>query len=362
MNRYLYATVMPMTSKDKITSRADAAKLSEAKRAAGKVVGFTSGVFDLLHPGHVQYLEEARSRCDFLIVGINSDVSVRGLKGALRPICPENDRAAVIAGLASVDHVFIFGEKNNNQNVIDISPSIYFKAGDYQLDTLSSKPLVEERGGRVELVSFLGGRSSTDIIDRISQLTNPVMAPEMVQPAPLPKPAVFLDRDGTINFLRDYLSESSKFELIPGVIEGLKKLQAAGYRLIITTNQPGVGLGYFSREDVYRVHSYFLSLVFKEGIMIDKIYFCPHNESERCSCRKPATGMIDRAVSELNIDRSKSVVIGDMTTDVLFGRNAHCQTVLVKTGKGGSDNKYDLTPDFTAEDLNDAADWIVARE
>lgn len=354
-------SVEGMTSRSKIVSREQAALLAAEMRRDGKIIGFTSGVFDILHPGHVQYLEEARARCACLIVGINSDLSVRALKGPLRPVCSENDRAAVIAGLACVDQVFIFGEKNNNQNVIQISPSIYFKAGDYQLDSLSSKPLVEERGGRVELISFLGGKSSSDIIGRIAQMTNPTLAPETVQPMPVAMPAVFMDRDGTINVLCDYLSETAKFELIPGVIEALKKLQAGGYRLIVTTNQPGVGLGYFSREDVYRIHSYFLSQVTKEGIVIDKIYFCPHGEAERCACRKPNTGMIDRAVSELNIDRARSFVIGDMTTDILFGKNGGCKTVLVQTGKGGSDKKYDVVADHVAPSLREAADWILAR-
>ena len=136
-------------------------------------------------------------------------------------------------------------------------------------------------------------------------------------------------------------------------------LQAAGYRLIVTTNQPGVGLGYFTREDVYRLHSHFLTLVSREGIMIDKIYFCPHNEAEGCDCRKPNPGMIDRAVSELNIDRERSFVVGDMTTDILFAKNGRCKSVLVETGKGGQDKRYSATADFVAPSLREAADYIV---
>ena len=262
-----------MGNRDKIVTREAAAKKVAEIKASGKSVGYTSGVFDLLHPGHVQYLEDARAKCDFLVVGVNSDLSVRTLKGPTRPICPEGDRVRVIAGLSSVDMVFIFGEQNNNQNITSLVPSVYFKAGDYDLDKLSSKPLIEAAGGRVELIPFLSGRSSSGIIEKIAHLSDPAFAAESVIAPPAAMPAVFMDRDGTINVLREYLSDVNLFELIPGVIEGMKLLQEAGFRLVVTTNQPGVGLGYFTREDVYRINSRFLSMVTREGIRIDKIYF-----------------------------------------------------------------------------------------
>lgn len=344
-----------------IVTREQAAATVSQWRSEGKVVGYTSGVFDLIHPGHVQYLNDARSRCDYLVVGVNSDLSVRHLKGPTRPICSEQDRAAVIAGLKAVDLVFIFSEQNNNLNITELKPTVYYKAGDYDVSKLSSAPLIESIGGRVELVPFLAERSSSSIIERIAHISDPAFVPEKLVATPEAKPAVFLDRDGTINVLKDYLSDPEQFELLPGVCEALRALQQSGFRLIITTNQPGIGLGYFTREALYRVNSRFLGMMKREGIVIDKLYFCPHSEAEFCSCRKPKPGMIDRACSELNIVRKKSFVVGDMTSDIEFGKQATCRTILVATGQGGRDKRYSALPDYQAPSLREAADWVISQ-
>ena len=351
-----------MNTNSKIVDRAEAIAQVKALRAAGKVVGYTSGHFDLVHPGHVQYLEDARARCDFLVVGINSDASIRNLKGPGRPVNEEWDRQRVIAGLASVDLVFVFSEPNNNRNIELLIPSVYYKAGDYDLSRLSSKPLIEAQGGRVELIPLLAGRSSTSIFKKIEHVAHPSFAVETAVPSLSQAPAVFVDRDGTINELRDYLSDVSQFSIIPGALEGLKTLQNAGFRIVVTTNQPGIGLGYFTREDMYRIHSRMLQSASALGLLIDKIYFCPHSDAEKCNCRKPATGMIDRAVSELNIDRSRSFVIGDMTADLQFAVNARCTSILVKTGKGGTDKRFDVKPCFECASLAEAAAKIVLGE
>ena len=346
----------------KLVSRESAAASSALLKSSGKVVGYTSGVFDLLHPGHVQYLEDARARCDYLIVGVNADISVRQLKGPKRPICSEYDRAAVIAGLSSVDLVFIFVEQNNNQNIIELAPTIYFKAGDYDKSKLSSAPIVESQGGRVELIPFLAERSSSSIIERIAHLADPIFAAEQLLPTPQLQPAVFLDRDGTINVLKDYLSDPDQLELIPGAIEGLRALQQAGFRLVITTNQPGIGLGYFTREALYRVNSRFLGMMKREKIAIDKLYFCPHSEAELCDCRKPQPGMINRGCSELNIDRQCSFVVGDMTSDIEFAKRAGCRSVLLGTGQAGKDGRYQAVAEFSAPSLKEAASWIIEQK
>ena len=112
-------------------SREAAVGLAQQYRAAGKRIGYTSGVFDILHAGHVEYLEYARSRVDVLFVGVNSDASVRANKGPQRPINSEQQRAAVLAGLRAVSHLFIFSERNNNVNIELLRPDLYIKAGDY---------------------------------------------------------------------------------------------------------------------------------------------------------------------------------------------------------------------------------------
>lgn len=348
-------------SASKISTREALIPRIAALQAGGAKVGYTSGVFDLLHPGHVDYIEKARQQCDHLIVGVNSDASVKTYKDAIRPICGEDARAMVMAGLGAVDSVFIFGERNNNQTIELLKPDIYFKAGDYSKDSLSSAPIVEKYGGTVIIIPMLKGYSSSDIIDRIAHLSHPAFAvPEKVTPA-VPAPAVFLDRDGTINTQREYLHIPSEFELIPGALEGMKRLQEAGYLIIIVTNQPGIGLGYFQKEDLYRVNAELLKAATKIGLSIDKLYYCPHNKAENCSCRKPAPGMISRAVKELSIDLARSYVIGDMTSDLMLGKNAGCGSILVRTGKGGTDTLYTVTPDHVAEDVGAAAEWILSR-
>jgi rfaE bifunctional protein nucleotidyltransferase chain/domain len=343
----------------KIITRDEAATLCQGYKAKGKRVGYTSGVFDLLHPGHVAYLEAAKGLVDILIVGVNSDLSVRANKGPSRPITSERDRAGVLSGLAAVDHLFIFSELNNNINVELVKPDLYIKAGDYSSETLSSKAIVEKYGGRVELVPFEQGLSTTAIIEKVA-LGLISDAGQKIEYKPAP--AVFIDRDGTINEHVEYLSDPKKFVAIPGSFAAMKRLQDLGYRIIVVSNQPGVGLGYFSLEDLYAVNREMMRQATREGCSIDKIYFCPHSKADNCRCRKPGTYFIERAAQELAVDVSKSFVIGDMTTDLKLGANAGCASILVKTGRGGDDGiDPSVKPTYTASDLTAAADWIVQQ-
>ena len=344
--------------KNIVISRDEVVRLREEYRGSGKTVGFTSGVFDLVHAGHVEYLEDAKSRVDVLIVGVNSDSSVRTNKGDARPIVSEAQRAEVVAGLRSVDHVFIFSELNNNENVLKIRPDVYLKAGDYSSDKLSSKQLVESYGGRVELVPFREGLSTTSIIKKISAASLLEEGPAMPHRR---APAVFVDRDGTINEHIEYLSDPAKFKVIPNSFKALKRIQDLGYRIIIVTNQPGIGLGYFSKEEFFAVNREMMKQASLAGCALDKIYFCPHSKSEKCPCRKPEPYFMKRAEEELNVDVAKSFVIGDMTSDVQLAKNAGCKGILVKTGRGGDDGMFAVTPDATVADLSGAADFIAAQ-
>jgi rfaE bifunctional protein nucleotidyltransferase chain/domain len=343
----------------KIITREELVSQRQRYKAAGKRVGYTSGVFDIVHPGHVQYLEDARALVDVLIVGVNSDLSVRTNKGPLRPINAEKQRAQVLAGLASVDHVFIFGELNNNRNVELLTPDIYIKAGDYSAEKLTSKAIVESYGGRVELVPFAQGLSTTSVIEKIQLALLSESGPQIRHE---PRPAVFLDRDGTINEHIEYLHDPAKFVVLPGCFEGIKKLQENGYRIIVVTNQPGIGLGYFTQEQLFEVNREMMRQASKAGCAFDKIYFCPHSKAEHCPCRKPGTYFLERAHQELSVDLKNSFMIGDMSSDVQLGLNAGCTPILVQTGRGGSDGLFpEATPAYSAKDLSDAADWILSR-
>lgn len=345
----------------KLLSRDELVGLRNDWRAQKKSVGFTSGVFDLIHPGHIDYLEKAKTHCDILLIGVNADSSVRQLgKGDLRPVNPVEARAAVLAGLAAVDYVFIFDEKNNNQNIESLKPDVYIKAGDYTKDKLSSAPIVESYGGRVEIIPFLKGYSTTDTINKIVDHYGLQMAVHLEKELPEARPAVFLDRDGTICKHVDYLHEPEKFEFLPGALEGMKKFYDAGYRVVIITNQPGIGMGYFTKEDFYRVNKEMLRGCAGAGIMVDKIYFSPYSKADNTRCRKPGTELVERAKEDLNLDIPASVVVGDMTSDIQLAVNAGCHSILVSTGQAGEDNLYDVAPEYTASSLLDAAEKFLA--
>ena len=342
----------------KIITRDEAQALTVKFRAEGKRVVYTSGTFDLLHPGHVAYLAEAKDKVDILIVGVNSDESVKSYKDPSRPIVTERARAEVLAALSSVDYVFIFSDTNNNRNIELLKPDYYIKAGDYSSSTLSSKPIVESYGGKVEIIPFEEGFSTTAILKKIEILAKSVEGQDIRYEK---RPAVFVDRDGTIIDHVEYLSESSKVREIPGSFAALKRLKEHGYRIVVVTNQPGIGLGYFSREDLFEVNREMLKQATKAGLAIDRIYFCPHSKADGCACRKPGTYLLKRAEKELNVDISRSYMIGDMTSDVMTGKNAGCTGVLVKTGRGGDDGICDVTPDMIVDSLAQASDCIIAK-
>jgi D-beta-D-heptose 7-phosphate kinase/D-beta-D-heptose 1-phosphate adenosyltransferase len=153
----------------RVLSRSRAVELVAELRRSGKTVVFTNGVFDLLHPGHVRYLETARSLGDALIVGVNADASVRRNKGPSRPVTPEGERAEVLAALASVDAVVIFPEDTPAEIVKALQPDILVKGADWPADQIVGRDTVEARGGRVVLVPVEAGHSTTTIVERVRQ-------------------------------------------------------------------------------------------------------------------------------------------------------------------------------------------------
>lgn len=144
-------------------------KKREQYRQKHQTVVFTNGCFDILHAGHVRYLSAAKELGDILIVGLNSDASVRKLKGEGRPVNPAADRAEVLAGLRAVDHVLIFDEDTAEELVRRLQPDIYAKGGDYSLDRLPESAIVAAYGGRTVLVPMVEGRSTTNMIQRLQQ-------------------------------------------------------------------------------------------------------------------------------------------------------------------------------------------------
>lgn len=185
--------------------------------------------------------------------------------------------------------------------------------------------------------------------------------------------AIFLDRDGTINEYVGFLRKEEDFRLIPGVSEAIKKINNSGYLAIVVTNQPVIARGEVTEEELEEIHKKMETLLGLDGAYIDDIYYCPHHPDKgfegeipelkiECDCRKPKTGMLEKAAREHNIDLSSSIMIGDSTLDIKMAENAGMQSVLLKTGQKGEDGKYDVSPTLIAEDLNDAINKIICKK
>jgi D-glycero-D-manno-heptose 1,7-bisphosphate phosphatase len=186
--------------------------------------------------------------------------------------------------------------------------------------------------------------------------------------------AVFLDRDGTINEEVGYMDHIEKFKLIPRSGEAIRLLNRNDFKTIVITNQSGVARGYFPEALVLEVHQKMKDLLKNEEAYLDGVYYCPHLPDEvgspniqSCSCRKPKTGLVDIALRELNIDFPKSYSIGDRGSDIEFGRRIGAKTILVLTGYGkeewGSwEDQWKSKPDYVAQDLYEAVQWILREE
>jgi D-glycero-D-manno-heptose 1,7-bisphosphate phosphatase len=181
--------------------------------------------------------------------------------------------------------------------------------------------------------------------------------------------AVFIDRDGVINAERDYVHRIEDFEVLPGVFEGLRRLAAQGFALVIVTNQAGIAKGRYDEAAYERLTQHLRALFAAQGISFDGIYHCPHHPQgtlpayrRECDCRKPAPGMLRRAALELGLDLARSAIVGDKPSDTEAGRAAGLRfTVLVASGHRLPDDAAALA-DHVGADLADAADWLCAPE
>ena len=153
----------------KIKTREELKLTIDEARRQGKKIVTTNGCFDILHVGHLRYLQQAKEQGDILIVAINSDESVRAIKGDKRPLVPEDERAEVLAALECVDYVMIFPELDPIQFLHDLRPDIHVKGGDYKLDQVIERETVESLGGEMRLIPGAPGKSTTNLIERIVQ-------------------------------------------------------------------------------------------------------------------------------------------------------------------------------------------------
>lgn len=186
--------------------------------------------------------------------------------------------------------------------------------------------------------------------------------------------AVFMDRDGTINEEVGYVNHLERFTLLPRVGQAIRLLNQHEIKTVIITNQSGVARGYFPESLIHQVHQKMEGLLKGEGAQLDGIYYCPHHPDvgeppyrQKCQCRKPATGLVEEAVRELNIDLSQSYMIGDRGVDIEFGHKFGAKRILVLTGYGKGEWEYyrdqwKVKPDYVALGLYEAVQWILKQE
>jgi len=188
------------------------------------------------------------------------------------------------------------------------------------------------------------------------------------------RPAIFLDRDGTINEQMGYINHLSRFHLLPGVGEAIRRLNEHDLPVVVVTNQSGLARGYFPESLLDAVHAEMHRLLALAGARLDGLYVCPHHpeaKDERyrlnCSCRKPKTGLLEQAARELGLDLARSYMVGDRWSDLRCGAAAGATSLLVLTGYGRGDLCYigpgqAIQPAHVAEDLAAAVQWILERE
>jgi len=164
---------------------------------------------------------------------------------------------------------------------------------------------------------------------------------------------IFLDRDGTINEDKGYISSPKDFHFLPNAIEALKLMKENGFLLIIITNQSGIGRDYYTEEDYHKVTDKMGTILKENNLIIDDCFYCPHSPESNCDCRKPGTVMIDKAIEKWNVDISKSFFIGDKLTDIQAGNTCNLETILI------SNTVKDFQQNYTAKDLMESYKYII---
>jgi len=305
-----------MSPEDKICLPADLQqRLSELPRP----LVMTNGVFDVLHRGHVDYLHRAAQLGASLLVAVNTDASARMLgKGPDRPLNKDLDRAFVLAGLSAVRMVTFFDTRTPVELIQAVRPDIYVKGGDYDMETLEETRVVRSWGGQSVAIPFVDGFSTTALVQRIRQPASAAL-----------RKAAFLDRDGVINKDKAYVHRWEDFEFAPGAIEGMRRLQQAGYALVVVTNQSGLARGYYTEDQYQTLTDRLRQELSAQGVTLDGVYHCPHHPqgsvahlAKDCNCRKPAPGMILQAAQELKLSLPESLLIGDKAGDIRAARAA----------------------------------------
>lgn len=172
---------------------------------------------------------------------------------------------------------------------------------------------------------------------------------------------IFIDRDGTINANVGYIDNITRFKIYPGVGEGIKLLKDHGFKIIVVTNQSGIARGFFSEKTLEEIHKKMKNELSKKYAKIDAIYYCPHHPNEQCDCRKPKTGLLQKAIKDFDIDVTQSYIIGDRMLDIEAGSKIGCKTILVPEDNEKVHEEMEkskIKPDHICDNFYSAAIWI----
>ena len=337
---------------DKVCAREDLpARLADLPRP----IVFTNGVFDVLHRGHVAYLHNASQLGGSLVVAVNSDASARSLgKGPDRPLNRAEDRAAVLAGLASVALVTFFDERTPVALIKEARPDVYVKGGDYDMEALEETAVVRSWGGESLAIPFVDGYSTTSLVKRIR--------------AGAPRKAAFLDRDGVINLDRAYVHQWDEFEFVSGAVDAMRRLREAGYALVVVTNQSGLARGMYTEAQFQELTRHMRAALAEAGAEVEAVYHCPHHPKGSvpelavdCDCRKPEPGMILRAAKELNLSLADSFLVGDKPSDIEAARAAGLGRAYIVQSDNEESSDGLAGADAGYADLAACVDALLAR-
>jgi D-glycero-D-manno-heptose 1,7-bisphosphate phosphatase len=284
---------------------------------------------------------------------VNSDASIQTYKNPLRPVNKEDHRLFVVAGLEAVDAVTLMPETRPLSLIKLLKPDVYIKGGGYTPEELKSRPIVEAYGGQVVCIPITFNTSTSAILERAATIE--LHAAVSRFPRDGQRRLAFLDRDGTL--IRDvpFLHDPALVELMPGVLEGLKALQNAGFSLVMVTNQQGIGLGYYSESDFIEVNRALFRQLASAGIGISRIYYCPHSYADRCQCRKPGSLLLKEALSYYGAAPEDCFFIGDSGDDCTAAQTVGCPSVLV------SGQVHETSCSYSAESFIDAVRWIIEQ-
>lgn len=327
---------------DKLVSFSDIIRHGAQLKQSGVRVGLAFAAFECITPGRLRYLQEARAECDVLFVGVQTIFNDGRLKDGTYSTLSCAD---LIAGLSCVDVVFI--DSTGAADALKaICPDILFVDSAIPEQTFNN---FDQTGGKIVRISQISEDECTSCLTEL-----PRHKIEGV------RPAIFVDRDGTMIDNVDCLKELSDIKFLKGALEGLRRLWTAGFDLFMVTNQPGLSIGMISHSDLVRVSRFILEQCDRQGAPITKIYYCPHTSRDNCDCRKPKSALIELAVREFSIDKGSSYIIGDMTCDIMLGNMLGIRAIMVNTGHAGADGRFNCRADFTAADLTEAAEWIIS--